>query len=222
LHRVSLNTDFVFAHSADVELGARLGGSYWRGDLQSDFGLDFAGVLAKFRLSDGTSGPRFALGAALGRAFRTPGAVALEGGGFLGFDLGDVVDLDGQIDVSLYLPEEQDAFLGGGVRLGPLWQPVDLLNVAFDVSGELSQWPESTDLLTWSVEAALRVGFQLGGHELALSGRRHLIGARLDEETAAVLTWRFVWVTEEGLLRLDNDGGPSPEPEEGDVPLEGI
>jgi hypothetical protein len=223
LRQVLLDTDVTFGYGPRLEVGARFGLSYWRGDDSERLGFDYAGVLGKVRLSGQESRWQTAIGFALGKAFRAPGEAAVEVAALAGLDVAPPsLELDGQVSFFASLPEQNDNTFGMGLALGPLWRPVERLALSLDVAGQLSQWVEDNDRLTWSVETALRLGVDLGrGHELALSGRRVLIGARVEEQTAAVLTWRLVWSTAGGLLRLDDEGGPSPEPAEWEQPQEG-
>lgn len=208
--------DAAFGTSEDICFGASLGLLYEslaEGD--SRLVMGDAVILGRYQALDGEEGPLMSITLAVGRPLRTPGGLFAE----LGLDVG--LETEGpRWDFSAYVsgafPEDGPDLLGGGAAIAPLWRFGDSASLSLELTGRArTSGIEGDDRPSWHVGAGARADLSVADeHRLGLALTRTIWAARELEATSAQLLWTFGWDTGDGLLRLDNDGGPSPEPAE--------
>lgn len=208
-----LTWDTVFGAGEGLAFGGRFQFSYSQSSVQDRLGPDLAGILGKFQLGDPARPVPIALIVGAGKEFIDSDTM-LEAAVAFGFQPHENWDVDLSPFVLFRMSTLSDTTLTGGFVVSPAWYPNDWFTLVLDTSGQTAIELE-TDDLSWQLDTALRAGFTVAdGHEIIVGGRRTLIGGAAVEETGAFLAWRYRWTTEGGLLRLDYDGGPSPEPAE--------
>jgi hypothetical protein len=206
--------DAAFGASDEICFGASLGLLYEslaEGD--SRLVMGDAVILGRYQALDGLDGgPLMSVTLAVGRPLRAPGGLFAE----LGVDVGLVTD-GPRWDLSAYLsgafPEDGPDLLGGGAAIAPVWRFGDSASLSLELTGRArTSGLEGDDRPTWHVGAGARADLSVAAeHQLGLALTRTI---RELESTSAQLLWTFAWDTDDGLLRLDDDGGPSPEPAE--------
>lgn len=212
--------DIGFGAGDDIEFGASLSGGYSRpDDVTQRISLERAMAYGRMSMDRPDNTTEFAISFGLGRQMRLPGTIFAELGTQYGWARqGKLLwDVDGW--VSADLPPGDPAILTLGAAMGPLWQPNDVFDLSIEALASVANRPHiqgvPEDALSWKLGGALQMGFAFAdGHRIELGFSQTAFGAGVRETTAGHLNWRYAWQTDDGLLRLDDDGGASPEPAE--------
>lgn len=217
--------DLSFGGGDALEFGASLSGGYTRSvdGLTERISLERGIAFGRFAAKRDEDGSLIAATFAVGRQLWLPGNLLAELGGQFGWRHGWPLSWDVDVWVAVELPKGEKTILFGGVGAGPWWHPTDWFDLSFEVMGRVANSTEIGDsgqeAVAWDTSAALQAGFSFGErHCISVGVERTLYGASVRETLAAHLVWRFEWETEEGLLRLDNDGSLIPEPEQTESP----
>lgn len=217
--------DLSFGGADALEFGASLSGGYAHDpDGSSErISLERAIAFGRFGAKRDEEGPLIAATFAIGRQLWWPGALFAELSGQFGWKHAWPLSWDVDVWLAAQIPSGEPTIIIGGVGAGPSWHPLDWFELSFELSGSVANEPEidepGTDAVSWDVSTALLVGFTFAErHCISLGAERTLYGAAIRETLAAHLVWRFEWETDDGLLRLDNDGSLIPEQEQVESP----
>ncbi|MCA9561950.1 MAG: hypothetical protein KC561_00610 [Myxococcales bacterium] len=219
LARVGLIWDISFGAGSDLEFGASLSGSYKKDVSSEEISFDRAALMARYAIWDGSDGDWLSVAFSFARAFTGSSDNRAELALLYGTGLSDTLAIDLQAGLGLDIHSASSYDYEAVVGVAPIWRPNDWFGWSIGVGGSVGG-RDGQDDINWQVDASSRFGFRFGRNEIALGVAHTPLGALNSSETTYLLSWNLNWITDDGFLTLDNDGGPSPEPEEGVPPLD--